>query len=287
MIVDPDFLSHWRTLMLIDELDGDEMAPLYVIRLWGHCQTRRSDTFDMPSAGLKALCRYRGDSEKFEAAMVSAGFIERNGGEIHVPKWLEHNSSLVKNWRNGGKGGRPKGEEKEPNGNPNETQQEPKANPTGTQGEPNRNPWRTQQEPIREEVREEKKNNISDQPGEVAASSPPAKPAAPSRGTRLPADWCLPKLWGDWALQERPEWDASRVREVAEQFRDHWIAKTGKDATKADWEATWRNWVRRESATSVRSHGARASPSVAAQNQAAFSEARRMLFGDGVQDAAG
>jgi len=33
---------------------------------------------------------------------------------------------------------------------------------------------------------------------------------------------------------------------VSEQFRDYWLAKSGADACKADWEATWRNWVRRE-----------------------------------------
>lgn len=27
-------------------------------------------------------------------------------------------------------------------------------------------------------------------------------------------------------------------------FRDYWIAKSGKDATKTDWLATWRNWLR-------------------------------------------
>lgn len=29
------------------------------------------------------------------------------------------------------------------------------------------------------------------------------------------------------------------------KFRDHWAAKTGQDATKADWMAAWRNWVRK------------------------------------------
>jgi len=34
------------------------------------------------------------------------------------------------------------------------------------------------------------------------------------------------------------------VRHQAERFADYWHAKTGKDASKADWEATWRNWIR-------------------------------------------
>ena len=28
-------------------------------------------------------------------------------------------------------------------------------------------------------------------------------------------------------------------------FTDYWNAKTGQDATKRDWDATWRNWIRR------------------------------------------
>lgn len=29
------------------------------------------------------------------------------------------------------------------------------------------------------------------------------------------------------------------------KFVDYWTAKAGKDATKLDWDATWRNWIRR------------------------------------------
>lgn len=28
-------------------------------------------------------------------------------------------------------------------------------------------------------------------------------------------------------------------------FRDYWVGKTGQGATKRDWLATWRNWLRR------------------------------------------
>ncbi len=66
------------------------------------------------------------------------------------------------------------------------------------------------------------------------------------RGDRLPKEWKLPKAWGEWALVERPDWTADYCRSVAASFADHWHAKTGKDATKLDWEATWRNWVRAE-----------------------------------------
>lgn len=77
---------------------------------------------------------------------------------------------------------------------------------------------------------------------------PPTRPSATAetqKAKRLTADWVLPKKWGDWALSDRPELTVCEVRKQADMFRDHWVAKSGKDATKLDWEATWRNWIRR------------------------------------------
>lgn len=71
---------------------------------------------------------------------------------------------------------------------------------------------------------------------------PPPEPASTAkRGTRLPADW-KPSLEDERAARELGL-DPARV---AAKFRDFWHAKTGKDATKLDWSATWRNWCRRD-----------------------------------------
>lgn len=133
MIVDPDFLDHWRTRMLVDMLE-DELAPMYIIRLWGHCQNRREWVFDgMPVQATKAICRYKGDAEVFEKALIDCGFLSREGDEITIVGWDEHNASLIANWTNGKRGGRPKGSTKEtrkkPMGKPNEN---PVDNPSGT-----------------------------------------------------------------------------------------------------------------------------------------------------------
>jgi len=63
-----------------------------------------------------------------------------------------------------------------------------------------------------------------------------------ARGSRLSDDWVLPKEWGEWALSQG--WSETAVRLEADKFRDFWISKAGKDATKLDWLATWRNWLR-------------------------------------------
>ena len=61
------------------------------------------------------------------------------------------------------------------------------------------------------------------------------------RGSRLAQDWFLSKSMGEWATQERPDLD---IRQVAEQFKDYWVAQAGQKGVKLDWDATWRNWVR-------------------------------------------
>lgn len=113
MIVDPDFLDHWRTQMLVDMLN-DPCAPQYIIRLWGHCQNRRSWVFEgMPVQAAKAICRFPGQADEFEKAMIDCGFLARDGDTLTVVGWDEHNASLIANWTNGSRGGRPKGSGKE------------------------------------------------------------------------------------------------------------------------------------------------------------------------------
>ncbi len=78
----------------------------------------------------------------------------------------------------------------------------------------------------------------------------------PARGTRLPENWALPDEWRKWAIDQNLGNLASLSLE-GERFRDYWCAKTGKDASKRDWFATWRNWMRKagEIAQERRSHG--------------------------------
>jgi hypothetical protein len=53
----------------------------------------------------------------------------------------------------------------------------------------------------------------------------------------------LPAGWGKWALSEG--WPEATIRIQADTFADFWRSKAGKDAAKLDWEATWRNWMRK------------------------------------------
>ncbi|WHI46571.1 helix-turn-helix domain-containing protein [Microbulbifer sp. VAAF005] len=65
------------------------------------------------------------------------------------------------------------------------------------------------------------------------------------RGTRLPGDWTLTEEFHTEAQRIRPDL-INRIHEIADEFRDYWVALSGQRGVKVDWLATWRNWLRRE-----------------------------------------
>lgn len=67
-----------------------------------------------------------------------------------------------------------------------------------------------------------------------------AKRAKANRGCRLPEDF-EPDY--DFAIAEGLP--SERVKVEIAKFRDYWRSKSGANATKIDWQATWRNWVRK------------------------------------------
>ena len=65
------------------------------------------------------------------------------------------------------------------------------------------------------------------------------------RGSRLPTDFVLHDEWVAFCQQERPDLN---VHKTFDAFKDYWIAKAGSGGVKLDWFATWRNWIRNQSA---------------------------------------
>lgn len=77
--------------------------------------------------------------------------------------------------------------------------------------------------------------------------SPQAEPTQKSkRGTRLSEDWKPTLEFWDEAKLINPNILDARLTQIAAEFRDYWISKSGASATKTDWLATWRNWIRKE-----------------------------------------
>ena len=76
--------------------------------------------------------------------------------------------------------------------------------------------------------------------GVGGADKSAAKPKA--RGTRLPADW-IPDPGVIEAMRE--ECPTVDLKAEHRKFTDHWAAASGANAAKRDWNAAWRNWIRR------------------------------------------
>ena len=129
MIIEPDFLDHWKTRLLMRLLDT-EAAPNYVIRLWSHCQTRKTNIFpEWSPVILSSVCRWPGDADVFWSAMLQT-FCRVEDGYLIAHQWDEVNASLIAAWSNGGKGGRPK----KPTGNPRVNPEPNPVNPRLTHG---------------------------------------------------------------------------------------------------------------------------------------------------------
>ena len=129
MIIEPDFLDHWKTRLLMRLLETDS-APNYVIRLWSHCQTRKTNTFpEWSPVILSSVCRWPGDADLFWSAMLQT-FCRVEDGYLIAHQWDEVNASLIAAWSNGGKGGRPK----KPMGNPRVNPEPNQVNPQLTHG---------------------------------------------------------------------------------------------------------------------------------------------------------
>lgn len=88
-------------------------------------------------------------------------------------------------------------------------------------------------------------------PKKETSPTPPKEKTTPSqsepngssknRACRLPITF-EPDI--DWAVTAGMH--LSQAQMEACQFVDYWTAKPGKDGTKLDWPATWRQWVRNQ-----------------------------------------
>lgn len=90
-------------------------------------------------------------------------------------------------------------------------------------------------------ILENRKEGCGEKGKEIVSST--HKKQEVKRGTRLDADWKLPRSWGMWAVENFTV-SPDDVRAEAGRFADFWLSKSGQDATKVDWRRTWQNWIR-------------------------------------------
>lgn len=73
----------------------------------------------------------------------------------------------------------------------------------------------------------------------------PEKQNPPARkGHRLPDDWQPKPLTGD-AAQAVAGWPPGAMERELSRFRDWAASATGPNSRKSNWDAAWRNWIRK------------------------------------------
>ena len=84
-------------------------------------------------------------------------------------------------------------------------------------------------------------NSLLLTPAPSSPSGPARMPRSNGKGTRIPEPFIVDEAMKDWAVDRgfTAEW----CMQQTERFINYWTAKPGKDGTKSDWRATWRNWI--------------------------------------------
>lgn len=79
----------------------------------------------------------------------------------------------------------------------------------------------------------------------LVENKPPTANAAPTtkKGTRIPENWNPSRTDSNMKAEEGH--DTGWLELELARFRDYWAGVAGAKGVKLDWDATWRNWVRR------------------------------------------
>lgn len=150
-------------------------------------------------------------------------FVLRDDGWFHGrchEVIIQYHSMAEKNRENGKRGGRPK-----------KTQWDSSANQMDTETQPDGKLTKNQEL--------------------ITINHKPITTVERNRASRLPADWQPTDEMIQFCKSERPD---LQVQAIADGFKDYWIAAPGAKGRKADWAATWRNWVRNQKTTGFKSY---------------------------------
>jgi hypothetical protein len=165
-------------------------------------------------------------SAKSRKELLTVGFVKESGSGYEMHDYLEHQQSAedVENRRMaravaGSKGGKAKA-----NGLAN-AKQTPEQTPSKSVADTDTDPDIDPNTPANAGVRPRK------------------------RASRISEDFSVTPEMRLWASSKAPGADLATE---TEKFINYWVAKSGKDATKLDWAATWRNWILNAKTSQIR-----------------------------------
>lgn len=235
--MDDSFPSHPKVLGIPRR---DRLA---AIGLWtlagGWCAGHLTDGY-LPEHMVEEL----GGTSRAASTLVEAGLWERHVGSAQAPRerradgfqfhdWADYNPTRedVKADREAARERmrRLRSREVRPNNKRTSTEVPPKFDGSSDQV---RDP---RPDPTRPEVPDGTSSGVPE------PSKPASMPRSRGTGTRIPDPFIVDEAMRDWAVDRgyTGEWCMAQT----ERFINYWTAKPGKDGTKTDWRATWRNWI--------------------------------------------
>lgn len=205
---------HRKTKRLKRILGADGCWSLVCLFMWVGEERWTGDLSGLSDHDLEEEADWEGEPGRFITALVEVGFMDGDPLARSIHDWEEHNPYAA------GKGARIE---------------------RGKRGAASR--WNKHAS----SMQQASTSNALEQcpPAPAPAPTQPkakAEKTVSPAGSRLPADWVIPVEWLQWAAQESPGVNARRE---ADSFRDYWHSVAGSKGRKADWQATWRNWIRR------------------------------------------
>lgn len=237
------FPQHHKTKKLARRLGAEGPLGCMYLFLWAAANRSDGNLFGMSDEDVELAIDWCGSTGAFVKAMVEVGFLDGDEGARTIHDWAEHNP-----WAAGAEARSEKARWAAlcmRHGRSEAARQMPGYAERLRQGGEER--ARSERGADCEQAGPEPSAQSGSAPSPLPSPPPFPSSASPS-GARLPAGWRLPDDWRAWAERERPDIDVARE---AASFADHWHGKAGKDARKADWLATWRNWIRRANVPSA------------------------------------
>lgn len=202
--------------------------------LWYWCLTHRPDGLltDMDAEDIADAALWEDSPDTFVEALSAAGWLDydESAGHYLVHDWWDGAGKTIQRRRYASERQR-------------RARNKPESSRSEDAGPPNNQQLSADSLDSHADVtRDSRQSNVADIDSDSDSDSKTNTSRKRSdRATRLPEDW-IPK--------PEPELvDAIGGKQAAnrelDKFRDYWAAQPGAKGRKVDWQATWRNWLRR------------------------------------------
>ena len=231
MIIQPDFLRHWKVVAL-SGIIGREEALTALLAIWGHCQNSKTYVFEFTLPMLAGICQYQGNAATLYQGLIDCRLLDPLGdGKYEVHGWAEKNASYIAAWANGAKGST-----KKP---PPATDRPPMGDPSATHGLPIGIPRPPFEGPIGPPKERKKEGIEGKKEGTV-----PAGPAASMIFWDLASGWTgFTPVLRENLTKAFPGIDL----DLACMETDRWLRDNPGKAGKKNWLSFLTNWLRRSS----------------------------------------